>query len=72
MGLSPGGQGAPGGIFHWVTKTDDGIRIVDVWESKEVFERFAKEQIGPRTREARVEGEPEIRFSEVHNYLTAG
>ena len=30
MGFTPGGVGAPGGLFHWVTGTDDGIRVVDV------------------------------------------
>ena len=72
MGFEPGGRGAPGGLFHWVTKTDNGIRVTDVWESREIFERFAQEQIGPYTKEVGFEGEPEIRFSDVHNYLTAG
>jgi hypothetical protein len=72
MGFSPGGAGAPGGIFHWVTKTDDGIRVTDVWETQEQFERFAQEQITPYAREAGFPGEPEIRFHQVHNYLTAG
>src|SRR5205085_5577620 len=47
MGLTPGGSVPPGAISHWVAKTDDGIRVVDVWETREVFDRFAKEQIGP-------------------------
>ncbi len=71
MGFSPQGAGAPGAISHWVAKTDDGIRVVDVWESKEQFERFAQEQIGPYTKEAGFPGEPEMRFHDVHNYLTA-
>lgn len=72
MGYTPGGSGAPGGLFHWVTKTDDGIRVVDVWETPEQFQRFAEEKIGPITSEVGITGEPEIRFYEVHNYLTAG
>lgn len=70
MGLSQGGEMPSGGISHWVAKSDDGIRVVDVWESREAFERFAQEQIGPRTREVGIESEPDVRFSEVHNYLT--
>ena len=31
MGFEPGGRGAPGGLFHWVTRTDGGIRVTDVW-----------------------------------------
>ena len=49
MGLEQGGPTPPGAISHFVTKTDDGIRVVEVWESQEVFQRFAQEQIG-RTR----------------------
>jgi hypothetical protein len=69
MGLDQGGSTPPGAISHFVTKTDDGILVVDVWESKEVFERFAQEQIGPKTREAGITEQPEMRFHEVHNYL---
>ena len=70
MDLSQGGEMPSGGISHWAAKTDDGIRVVDVWESREAVERFAQEQIGPYTREVGIESEPDIRFSEVHNYLT--
>jgi hypothetical protein len=72
MGFAPGGQGAPGGLFHWVTRTDTGVRVTDVWESREQFERFAQEQIGPFSQQAGIEGPPAITFFEVHNYLTAG
>jgi hypothetical protein len=70
MGLKQGGPTPPGAISHWVAKTDDGFRVIDVWESKEDFERFAQEQIGPYSREAGIEGEPEIKFYDVHNWLT--
>ncbi len=72
MGFHAQGAGAPQGIFHWVAKTDDGIRIVDVWESKEDYERFAQEQIGPYAAEAGIPAPPEVRYTEIHNYLTAG
>ena len=72
MGLTPGGAGPPGAISHWVAKTDDGMRVVDVWETKEQFERFAQEQIGPYSKEVGIEDEPAIRFYDVHTYLTAG
>lgn len=72
MGFTAGGPGAPGGLFHWVTKTDDGLRVTDVWDSRETFEKFAAEKIGPITQEVGVPGPPEIQFFEVHNYLTSG
>lgn len=71
MGFTPRGPGAPGGIFHWVTKTDNGIRVTDVWETREQFEKFAQEQIGPYSQEVGVSAPPQTAFYEVHNYLTA-
>ena len=72
MGFSPGGAGAPGGLFHWVTQTANGIRVTDVWQDRETFEQFAQEQIGPFSAEVGITNPPEISFFDVHNYLTAG
>ena len=72
MGFRPGGAGAPGSLFHWVTATSDGIRVTDVWRSREDFERFSAEKIGPITQEVGVPGPPDVQFVDVHNYLTAG
>lgn len=72
MGFTKGGKGSPGGLFHWVTRTDDGLRVTDVWTDRETFEKFAQEKIGPITQQVGVPGPPEITFFEVHNYLTAG
>ena len=70
--LTPGGQGAPGGLFHWVAKTADGIRVTDVWESREQFERFSKEKIAPYSAEVGFPGQPRVTFFDIHNYLTKG
>ncbi|GAC1436547.1 MAG: hypothetical protein NVSMB51_08160 [Solirubrobacteraceae bacterium] len=72
MGFSPGGSGAPGALFHWVAQTDTGLRVVDVWEDRAKFERFAQEEIGPKTHAAGFPGAPKISFHDVHNVLTAG
>ena len=72
MGFSPDGAGAPGGLFHWVTKTADGIRVTDVWQSRELFDKFAEEQITPITAEVGVAPPSDVQFFDVHNYLTAG
>jgi hypothetical protein len=59
MSLDDGSRQMPnGGMFHWVAKTDDGIRVVDVWESKEQFARFAPAEIGPYTQQAGVPNPP--------------
>ena len=72
MGLTPGGDTPPGAVFHWVAETDDGIRVVDVWETREIFDRFADEQIGPYTAEVGIEGPPEMSVHEVHSHLARG
>jgi hypothetical protein len=46
MDYEPGGAAPPGCLFHWGTLTDRGLRITDVWETKEQFEQYAKEAIG--------------------------
>lgn len=72
MGLTRGGAGPPAALFHWATQTDKGLRVIDVWESREAFDRFAQEQIGPYSQEVGMPGPPQTTFYEVHNYLTAG
>jgi hypothetical protein len=69
MGLTSGGPGPPGALFHWVTLTEDGtLQVTDVWESREQFEAFAEEQIGPYTAEVGLP-EPAMTHHEVHNYF---
>lgn len=72
MNFSPGGRGAPGGMFHWCTATDSGVRVTDVWETQEEFDAFANEQIGPITQDVGVPNPPKVTVYQVHNYLTAG
>lgn len=72
MGLKPGGRGPSGVLFHWSAKTPDGLHVTDVWESREAFDRFNEEQIIPSAKEAGVEAPPQVRFYDVHSYMTAG
>ena len=68
MGLTGGDEIPEGALFHWVTETDNGIRVTDVWESREQFETFAQEQIGPFTQQLGM-SPPAMQFLEVHNYF---
>ena len=72
IGLLPGGPAAPEELFHWVTKTDDGIRVTDVWESRDAFEKFAQEKLGPVLREVGMPVPPKAQFFDVHNYFAGG
>jgi len=72
IGLLPGGPAVREELFHWVTKTEDGIRIIDVWESREAFEKFAQERLGPVLQEVGLPTAPEVQYFEVHNYFAGG
>ena len=67
MGLTEGSTPSDA-LFHWCAKTDGGLHITDVWKSREAFDKFAQEQIGPFTAQVGI-GEPKITFYDVHNYL---
>lgn len=68
MGLTDGRPPA-GALFHMAGETDDGFRVVDIWESAATYQTFAEEQIGPLSA---AEGfpRPEISIWEIHNTLS--
>lgn len=70
MGLSPGGTGLPGCLFHWARSTPDGLRITEVWRNRDSFESYLAAGVGPVIADLRL-AEPEITLYDVHNYLTA-
>lgn len=72
MGFTAGGSGPPGALYHWVTKTDDGIRVTDVWRTREECDKFTQEQILPITAAVGVQAPSQVTYYDVHNYLTAG
>ena len=67
--LLPGGPAARGELFHWVTATDDGIRVVDVWESREAFDSYFEKSVLPTLPQVGVDSPPDIQVFEVHNYF---
>ena len=67
LGLAPG-QAAPGVLFHWAAATDDGMRAVDVYESREAADRLVSESIGPIASELGLPL-PDISEYAVHNLL---
>jgi hypothetical protein len=66
-----GGHTAPGVLFHWASRTADGVRAVDVYESREAADRLAQEKIGPAAAALRLP-EPKVSEMEVHAFLTPG
>jgi hypothetical protein len=63
------GNAPEGGIFH-VAWFEDGLRVLDLWESQQDFERFANERLMPTLQELGIGSEPpEVTFHEAHAYF---
>jgi quinol monooxygenase YgiN len=56
-----GTDAPPGCIVHTASEVDGGVRIVDVWESKQAIDSFFETKLGPAFAKLGVEAErPEI------------
>ena len=64
-----GGKMASGGRYHIAGPTDDGWRVVDVWDSQEDFDRFFQEKLGAAL-EAEGLPAPNVSTWPVHNIMT--
>lgn len=56
-----GTDAPPGCIVHTASEVDGGVRIVDVWESKQAIDDFFESKLGPAFAKFGVEAaQPEI------------
>jgi hypothetical protein len=67
LDLAPGSP-APGVSVHWAASTDDGVRAVDVYETRAAADALVSDVIGPIAGELGLPL-PEITEYEVHNLL---
>jgi hypothetical protein len=66
--LEEAGVGSPAGRqFHVCFGDPQNLRVSDIWESREAFEKFG-ETLRPLMQDLGV-GPPEIEFFEVHNII---
>jgi hypothetical protein len=56
---SPGDWPVKGILAHVAGQTQNGFRVVDVWESADAFRQFG-EKLRPILKEVGIEGEPEV------------
>jgi hypothetical protein len=58
-----------GAMFH-VAWFEEGLRVLDLWESQQDFERFGSERLMPKLQELGIgSDEPDVQFHEVHAYF---
>jgi hypothetical protein len=68
LGIADDGDLPPGLVVHTCAVTDDGIVIVDVWDSASSLEDFARERLSAALGEAGL-GTATPRISAVHKLL---
>ncbi len=56
-----------GQTYHVAGTTADGLCVVDVWESRDHFERFLAERLGEQLQRAGVQQQPQITEVAIHN-----
>lgn len=66
------GPEKPDGVHvHIAMKTNDGLRVIEVWDSADAIDRFMESGLGEALEKADVP-EPTITDFEVHNFDWAG
>ena len=61
-------------LFHWAGEVDGNWTITDVWESRQAYDKFSDERLGPAIRSVAGEDAPDgprptISEFAVHNYV---
>jgi hypothetical protein len=56
-----------GGIFHVAGFTGGTLRVLDVWDSQQAFEKFQKDRLTTAVQKAGITTQPKVQFSPVHN-----
>jgi hypothetical protein len=67
--IDPDANPPDGLIFHASGPLEDGWGVIDFWESRAHFDRFAQERIAPAGAAAGVGSPPEIHEFEVHEHF---
>lgn len=61
-----------GGRFHVASFDAQGLRVVDLWENAEKFNRFVETRLMPGVKAAGIPGEPEVEILPVHAIFAPG
>jgi hypothetical protein len=60
-------QDVPDGAkLHVCGFADDGMHILDIWESEQAFNTYFQQRIGPAVQEVGIQGQPDVTFYPTH------
>ena len=60
-----------GAVLHIAGFDGGELRVCDVWESVEQFQRFVEERLMPGVQQIGIEGQPEVSFYPVQSVFNA-
>jgi hypothetical protein len=58
---------ARGGIIHVAGFSGGSLRVLDIWDSQQDFERFQQERLNAAVQKAGIGGQPKVQFFPAHN-----
>ncbi len=56
-----------GAKFHVSWMANDGLHVMDLWDSQVDFERFTQERLMPGVQKIGIKGQPKVEFHEAHS-----
>jgi hypothetical protein len=60
------------GPLHVCGFTDDGMHILDVWDSEQAFNAFFEERVAPAVQAVGIAGQPDVEFFPMHGVFAPG
>lgn len=56
-----------GATFHVAGFTGGSLRVLDIWESQQAFERFQHDRLATAVQKAGITSQPKVQFFPAHN-----
>jgi hypothetical protein len=62
----------PGGKLHIAAFDERGVRVTDVWDSAEAFNRFVEERLMPTVGKLGIPGQPQVEIYPLESIFAPG
>jgi hypothetical protein len=56
-----------GAKFHAAWFADDGLHVMDLWQSQADWDAFFAGQLGPAVKNAKIQGQPNVQYGKTHS-----
>src|SRR5690242_14688237 len=64
------GNKPDGALFHVSAFDDKGIHVIDLWDTAEQFDNFAKNRLIPEVQKLGITSQPDVQILPVHAIYT--